>query len=84
MQVKIRMQRAGDPAQKNINWRIVAIPKCSPRDGRVLEILGYYDAAKKPAQYKLEVEKLEKWVKNGATMSDTVKSLYLKTKKAGK
>jgi small subunit ribosomal protein S16 len=81
MEVKIRMQRAGDPAQKNINWRIVAIPKCSPRDGRVLEILGHYDPAKKPAQYRIDLPKLEKWVKNGARMSDTVKSLYLKAKK---
>ncbi|MBF0620030.1 MAG: 30S ribosomal protein S16 [Candidatus Omnitrophica bacterium] len=78
----IRMQRAGDPAQKNYNWRIVVIPKETARDGRVLDIVGHYDPAKKPAVYKLDTAKIEKWVKTGATMTDTVRSLYNKTKKA--
>lgn len=82
MEVMLRMQKTGGPSQKNHNWRIVAIPKQSPRDGRVLEILGYYDPAKKPAVYKLDVAKVEKWVKTGAQMTDTVKSLYNKTKKS--
>ena len=56
MEVKIRMQRAGDPAQKNYNWRIVAISKGTARDGKILEILGHYDPAKKPASYDLVVE----------------------------
>ena len=81
MEVKIRMQRVGSPAQKQINWRIVAIPKSSPRDGRVLETLGYYDPAKKPAVYKLDVSKVDSWIKKGAQMSDTVRSLYNKSKK---
>ena len=82
MEVRIRMQRIGDPAQKSFNWRVVAIPKQSPRDGRVLEILGHYDPAKKPAVYKLDVAGIEAWVKKGAQMTDTVRSLYNKTKKA--
>ena len=82
MEVRIRMQRTGDPAQKNYNWRIVAISKQSPRDGRVLEQLGYYDPSKKPAVYKLDVAKVESWVKKGALMTDTVRTLYNKTKKA--
>ncbi len=82
MEVRIRMQRAGDPAQKNVNWRIVAIPKQSPRDGRVLEILGHYDPSKKPASYKIDIAKVEAWVKKGALMTDTVRTLYNKTKKA--
>jgi small subunit ribosomal protein S16 len=82
MEVRIRMQRIGDPAQKNFNWRVVAIPKQSPRDGRVLEILGHYDPAKKPAVYKLNMAGIEAWVKKGAQMTDTVRTLYNKTKKA--
>ena len=82
MEVRIRMQRTGDPAQKNYNWRIVAIPKQSPRDGRVLEQLGYYDPSKKPAVYKIDVAKVEAWGKKGALMTDTVHTLYNKTKKA--
>lgn len=82
MEVRIRMQRTGDPAQKNYNWRIVAIPKQSPRDGRVLELLGHYDPSKKPAVYKIDVAKVEKWVKQGAQMTDTVRTLLNKAKKA--
>jgi small subunit ribosomal protein S16 len=82
MEVRIRMQKLGDPAQKNFNWRIVAIPKQSPRDGRVLEILGHYDPSKKPAAYKLDVARVDAWLKKGAQMTDTVRSLYNKTKKA--
>ena len=82
MQVMIRMQKFGDSSQKTYNFRVVAIPKGSPRDGRVLEILGHYDPAKKPAQYKLDTTKVDKWLKNGAQMSDTVRSLYNKTKKS--
>ncbi len=82
MEVRIRMQKLGDPAQKNFNWRIVAIPKQAPRDGRVLEILGHYDPSKKPAAYKLDAARVEAWVKKGAQMTDTVRSLYNKTKRA--
>ena len=81
MEVKIRMQKAGEPAQKNYNWRIVVISKGTARDGKVLEIVGHYDPSKKPAAYKIDTAKVEKWVKNGAQMSDTVRTLYNKTKK---
>lgn len=81
MEVKIRMQKAGEPAQKNYNWRIVAISKGTARDGKVLEIVGHYDPAKKPAAYKIDTAKVEKWVKNGAQMTDTVRTLYNKAKK---
>ncbi len=81
MEVKIRMQRAGDPAQKNTNWRIVVIKKSAARDGRVLEIVGHYDPSKKPAVYKIDTAKVEKWIKTGARMSDTVRSLYNKASK---
>ncbi len=81
MEVKIRMQKAGEPAQKNYNWRIVAISKGTARDGKVLEIVGYYDPSKKPAAYKIDTAKVEKWIKNGAQMTDTVRTLYNKTKK---
>lgn len=81
MEVRIRLQRAGGPAQKTYNWRIVAIPRSKARDGRVLDIIGHYDSAKKPAEYKMNLSKMEKWLKDGAQMSDTVRSLYNKSKK---
>ena len=75
MEVRIRLQRAGKSASKRYNYRIVAISKENARDGRHLELLGYYDPAKKPAVVSIDKSKVDKWLKKGAQMSDTVKSL---------
>jgi len=81
MEVRIRLQRIGKSAKKQRNYRIVAIKKQAKRDSRNLDILGYYDPAKKPAVVSLNQQKLEKWIKQGAQMSDTVRSLAKKLKK---
>jgi small subunit ribosomal protein S16 len=81
MEVRIRLQKAGKAAKKHYNYRIVAISKASKRDGRHLDLIGYYDAAKKPAVISLNKEKMEKWLQQGAQMSDTVRSLYKKSSK---
>lgn len=81
MQVCIRLQKAGKGATKKCNFRLVAISKSTARQGRHLEILGYYDPSKNPASLSINHEKLEKWVKTGAQMSDTVRSLVKKSKK---
>ena len=75
MEVRIRLQKAGKSASKRYNYRVVAISKTSTRDGRHLDLLGYYDPAKKPAVVSINKQKLNKWLKQGAQMSDTVKSL---------
>ncbi|MBN1869637.1 MAG: 30S ribosomal protein S16 [Candidatus Omnitrophica bacterium] len=80
MEVIIRLQKAGKSANKRYNYRIVALSKASKRDGRYLDLLGYYDPAKKPAFASLNRQKLDKWLKQGAQMSDTVKSLAKKIK----
>ena len=79
MEVRIRLQRMGS-AQKHYNYRIVAIPKEAKRDGRHLDLIGYYDSAKNPAVVSINHEKLEKWLKKGAQMSDTVRTLVKKNK----
>jgi len=81
MEVKIRLQRAGSPAQKTYNYRIVAMPKARRRGGKFLDLLGHYDPAKKPAVVNIDLVKLDKWLKNGAQMSDTVKSIAKKARK---
>lgn len=81
MEVKIRLQRAGQAAKGRYNYRIVAISKTKPRDSKHLEILGYYDAAKNPAVLSVDQEKIEKWLNSGAQMTTTVKSLVKKAKK---
>ncbi len=75
MEVKIRLQKAGKSANKRYNYRVVAISKSNARDGRHLDLLGYYDPAKKPAVVSINKDKLNKWLKQGAQMSDTVKAL---------
>ena len=80
MEVRIRLQRSGKAANRSTNYRIVAIGRGRTRDGRRLDILGYYDPSKKPEIISVNREKLEGWVKKGAQLSDTVKSLLLKTK----
>ena len=84
MEVRIRLQKAGKSARKHYNYRIVAIRKEAPRDSKHLELIGYYDAAKDPAVVSLNEEKLDKWLKRGAQMSDTVRSLVKKQQKTAK
>lgn len=80
MAVAIRLRKISDTSKKRYNFRIVAIDDSSPRDGRVLEELGYYDPAKDPAALKINKERLEHWRKLGAIVSSTVKSLVKKLK----
>ncbi|OGX36411.1 MAG: 30S ribosomal protein S16 [Omnitrophica WOR_2 bacterium RIFCSPHIGHO2_02_FULL_50_17] len=81
MEVRIRLQKAGKTARKHYNYRIVAISRALNRQGRHLDILGYYDPARKPATVSIDHEKLDKWLKCGAQMSETIKSLVAKSKK---
>ena len=76
--VKIRLRRMG--AKKNPYYRIVVADSRSPRDGRCIEELGSYDPLTKPATVKVDAEKVQNWIKNGAQPTDTVRGLL---KKAG-
>lgn len=72
MAVKIRLRRAG---RKGLPFfQIVVADSRSPRDGRFIEKLGWYDPGKD--DFELNTEKLEKWLGKGAIMSDRVKVLY--------
>ena len=81
MEVCIRLQKAGKSTSKKNNYRVVAISKGNSRQGRHLDILGYYDPASKAGTFAIDQTKLDRWVKQGATLSDTVRSLIKKTKK---
>ena len=76
--VKIRLRRMG--AKKNPYYRIVVADSRSPRDGRFIEELGTYDPLADPAVIKVDLEKAQAWIKNGAQPTDTVRGLL---KKAG-
>ena len=76
MAVKIRLRRMG--AKKAPFYRIVVADSRYPRDGRFIEELGYYDPTKEPSVVKVDAEKVDKWIKNGAQPTDTVKALLKK------
>ena len=81
MEVSLRLQRSDTKAKGHYNYRIVAMPKHSPRQGRALEFLGYYNADKNPAVCSIKLDKLDKWIAKGAQMSQTVKDLVKKARK---
>ena len=76
MAVKIRLKRIG--AKKNPFYRVVVADSRFPRDGRFIEEIGTYNPIVDPAQVKIDAEKVQKWLKNGAQPTDTVKSLLKK------
>ncbi|HOB35212.1 MAG: 30S ribosomal protein S16 [Firmicutes bacterium] len=76
MAVRIRLRRMG--AKKRPFYRIVVADSRSPRDGRVIEEIGYYNPISDPADIKVDVEKARKWLSTGAQPSDTVRDLLKK------
>ena len=74
MAVKIRLRRRG--AKKAPFYRVVVADSRSPRDGRFIEEIGYYNPITEPAVIKIDEEKAAKWVKNGAQPTDVVKRLF--------
>ena len=77
MAVKHRLTRIG--AKKNPYYRVVVADSRFPRDGRFIEILGTYNPMVEPAEIKIDAEKAQKWIKNGAQPTDTVKALLKKS-----
>jgi small subunit ribosomal protein S16 len=63
-------------AKKRPFYRFVAADSRYARDGRFLETLGYYNPMERPAKVVVEEEKVFKWLKEGARMSETVNSLF--------
>ena len=76
MAVKIRLKRMG--AKKAPFYRIVVADSRSPRDGKFIESIGYYDPVTTPANVKIDEEKAMKWMGDGAQPTDTVKNLFSK------
>lgn len=76
MSVKIRLKRMG--AKKSPFYRFVVADSRSPRDGRFIEEIGYYNPVSNPKMIKVDIEKATKWLKVGAQPSDTVKELFKK------
>ena len=75
--VKIRLKRMG--MKKAPSYRVVVADERMPRDGRFIEEIGYYDPMTEPATVKIDAEKAQKWIANGAQPTETVKVLLKKT-----
>ena len=75
--VKIRLRRMG--AKRAPFYRVVVADSRYPRDGRFIEEIGYYDPMKNPPEIKLDTDKAEQWIKNGAQPTDTVKNILKKS-----
>ena len=76
MAVKIRLTRLGD--KKNPFYRIVVADARKTRDGEYLEILGTYNPLTNPATIQLDKENTQKWIKNGAQPTETVRTILVK------
>ena len=75
--VKIRLKRMG--AKKNPFYRVVVADGRSPRDGKFIEEIGYYDPMKEPNVISIDAEAAKKWLANGAQPTDTAKALLKKS-----
>lgn len=74
----IRLSRIGK--KKKPFYRVVVIERTRPRDGRVVEAVGTYDPLKKPAEIKLNADRIKHWLGVGAQPSDTVRSFIRQQK----
>lgn len=75
--VKIRLKRMG--MKKKPFYRVVVADERASRDGRFVDEIGYYNPVANPVELKIDVEKAQAWMKNGAQPTDTVRALLKKT-----
>ena len=77
MAVKMRLTRMG--AKKAPFYRVIVADSRSPRDGRFIEEIGYYNPLTNPVEIKLDADKAKKWLNKGAQPTETVKALLKKS-----
>lgn len=80
MAVKIRLTRTG--GKNDACFRVVAADTAFPRDGRFIEMLGWYDPKRESNNCELKMDRIEHWRSHGAIVSDTVNNLLVKLRKA--
>lgn len=71
--LRIRLSRHG--AKRDPHFRVVVAEKKSPRDGRFVEVVGFYNPAVKPIRLQLKLDRIDYWIGQGAQPSDTVAAL---------
>lgn len=78
--VKIRLRRTG--CNNNPAYRVVAADSRSPRDGRFIEVLGWYLPRQEGENFKVDLDRVAHWVSSGAQMTETVASMVRKAQKS--
>ena len=73
MAVRLRLTRIG--GRKDPVWRVVVADQRSPRDGRVIEIVGHYNAQTEPSTIRLNDDRIQHWLDRGAQPTDQVRKL---------
>jgi small subunit ribosomal protein S16 len=73
MSVKLRLARTGK--KKQPQYRIVAADSRVPRDGRFLEVLGWYAPRNEPSKFEIDMDAVEKWLSKGAKPTERVEKL---------
>jgi small subunit ribosomal protein S16 len=73
MAVRLRLTRIG--GRKDPVWRVVVADQRSPRDGRVIEIVGHYNAQTDPSTISIDADRVKAWLERGAQPTDTVRKL---------
>ena len=73
MAVRLRLTRIG--GRKDPVWRVVVADQRSKRDGRVIEIVGHYNAQTNPSTIKVDEERVRAWLDRGAQPTDTVRKI---------
>jgi small subunit ribosomal protein S16 len=81
MSVRIRLRRVG--RKKQPSYRLVVADSRTPRDGAYIDTVGFYNPRTQPAQLTLDIEKVDAWLAQGASASDTVASLIRKARRGG-
>ena len=76
MAVRVRLSRMG--SKKKPFYRLVAADSEAPRDGKFIEILGYYDPMKDPAVVKVHEDKLNRWLEKGALVTESARAILKK------
>jgi small subunit ribosomal protein S16 len=73
MAVRLRLTRIG--GKKDPIWRVVVADQRSPRDGRIIETVGHYNAQTEPSTIKIDEERVRHWLSRGAQPTDQVRKL---------
>jgi small subunit ribosomal protein S16 len=74
--IKLRLKRMG--SKKRPSYRIVAAEGSSPRDGRFIETIGFYDPLTDPATVRVDEERARHFLGNGAQPTDTVRDIFVR------